>query len=142
LTDERISVTRGRIEEVQPLAAAYRADAARHGTPVEPPLPSGAVFWVARDVERQPVGYAAGQLHPERVVLGPFYVHPAHRRSGIGRRLLEEIQRWADGARIPVLEVSVAADNAAGIAFLEAAGYRPRRVLLARPEPQRPAEPR
>lgn len=126
------SVSRARLEEVQPLAAEYRRDAQHMGTTVEPPLPTGALFWLATSPDGDPMGYAAGTLSPEGLVLGPFFVRAGHRRSGVGRRLLAEIERWAAAARIPVVEVSVAADNPAGVAFLEAAGYRARRLLMAR----------
>jgi len=130
--DPHIAVDRARLEEVQPLAQEYLTDATLQGTAVEPPLPSGAVFWVARDAEKHPLGYAAGQLRPEGLVLGPFYVRPDARRLGVGIKLLHAIEGWASGARIPVVEVSVAADNPAGARFLEAAGYRTRRFLMAR----------
>lgn len=127
-----LEVSRARIEEVQPLAAEYRREARQSGTTVEPPLPTGALFWMARTADGEAVGYAAGTLHPQGLVLGPFFVRTGHRRAGVGRRLLGEIERWATGARIAVVEVSVAADNPAGVAFLEAAGYRARRLLMAR----------
>jgi GNAT superfamily N-acetyltransferase len=135
-----IRVARARLEEVQPLAAAY----AREGASVEPPLPTGALFWLATDAQRRPLGYAAGSLRPEGVVLGPVFVLPPHRRSGVARALLREIERWAEGARIPVVEVSVATDNVAGVRFLESAGYRGRRLLMAREirEPATAGEPR
>ncbi|HWH31084.1 MAG TPA: GNAT family N-acetyltransferase [Egibacteraceae bacterium] len=131
-TDGQIRVDRARLEEVQPLAAEYRRDASRQGSTVEPPLPTGAVFWVARDAAREILGYAAGQLRPEGLVLGPFYVRERARRLGVGLKLLRAIEEWATGARIPVVEVSVAADNPGGVRFLEAAGYRTRRLLMAR----------
>jgi GNAT superfamily N-acetyltransferase len=134
-TQTQIQVVRARIEEVQPLAAEYRRDAADSGTTAEPPLPTGAVFWIARSADGAPMGYAAGTLRPEGLVLGPFFVRADHRRDGVGLRLLREIERWADGARIPVVEVSVAVDNTAGVAFLERAGYGVRRLLMAREEP-------
>lgn len=127
-----LQVSRARIEEVQPLAAEYRRDAHQAGGPIEPPLPTGALFWMARSAAGVPVGYAAGTMRPDGLVLGPFFVRVGHRRSGVGRRLLTAIEHWAEGARISVVEVSVAADNAAGVAFLEAAGYRARRLLMAR----------
>lgn len=134
MSDRRgdVDVVRARLEEVQPLAAEYRRDALQSDTTVEPPLPTGALFWVARSADGGPVGYAAGTLRPEGLLLGPFFVRAGHRRGGVGKRLLEEIERWAAGARIPVVEVSVAADNPAGVAFLEAAGYRARRLLMSR----------
>lgn len=134
MRDQRsdVDVVRARLEEVQPLAAEYRRDALHNETTVEPPLPTGALFWIARAPDGGPVGYAAGTLRPEGLLLGPFFVRAGHRRAGVGQRLLEEIERWATGARIPVVEVSVAADNPAGVAFLEAAGYRARRLLMTR----------
>jgi GNAT superfamily N-acetyltransferase len=127
-----MQVARARIEEVQPLALEYKRESAAGGIQVEPPLPSGALFWLARDAERNPCGYAAGTLRPEGLVLGPVYVRADQRRSGVARRLLAEIERWATSARIPLVEVSVAIDNEAGVRFLESAGYRSRRVLMAR----------
>ena len=127
-----IRVDRARLEEVQPLAGEYRRDTSRQGSTVEPPLPTGAVFWIARGAGKEPLGYAAGQLRPEGLVLGPVYVREQARRLGVGQRLLKAIEDWASGARIPVVEVSVAADNPAGVRFLEAAGYRARRYLMAR----------
>jgi GNAT superfamily N-acetyltransferase len=131
-----VRVARARLEEVQPLAVEYRRDAAATGGTAEPPLPRGGVFWIARDSGGEPLGYAAGQLRPgEGVVLGPVFVRPTHRRRGVARKLLREIERWADSARIPVVEVSVATDNPAGLHFLESAGYQPRRILMAREDP-------
>lgn len=129
---DEITVARARIEEVQPLAAEYKREAAEGGTAVEPALPSGALFWIARGADRTDVGYAAGTLRPEGLVLGPFYVRPPHRRSGVGVQLLHAIERWATAARIPLVEVSVAYENQAGIRFLESAGYQARRVLMSR----------
>lgn len=129
---DQISVARARIEEIQRLAAEYLRESVGSGTAVEPALPSGALFWLARDADKQEMGYAAGTLRPEGLVLGPVYVRPEHRRSGVGMRLLKEIERWADGARIPLVEVSVAYDNQSGVKFLEGAGYRVRRLLMAR----------
>lgn len=131
-TQPEVEVSRARLEEVQPLAAEYRRDALEDNATVEPPLPTGALFWLARTPDGEAMGYAAGTLRPEGLVLGPFFVRSGHRRSGVGRRLLAEIERWASGARIPVVEVSVATDNPAGVAFLESAGYRARRLLMAR----------
>jgi GNAT superfamily N-acetyltransferase len=123
-----VVVSRARLEQVQPLAAAYARDGSRY----ESPLPTGALFWRADDGEGNALGYAAGTMRPEGIVLGPVFVLPEHRRSGVARALLAEIERWASDARIPIVEVSVAADNDEGIHFLESVGYRSRRLLMAR----------
>lgn len=130
MSDE-IAVARARIEEVQGLAGEYKQDAAVSGMPAEPSLPAGALFWLARSGP-QPAGYAAGTLRPEGLVLGPVFVRAAYRRAGVARKLLAEIERWATTARIPLVEVSVACENEAGVRFLESAGYRARRLLMAR----------
>lgn len=143
------AVRRARLEEVQPLAAAYRREAQRANLRLEPPLPTGAVFWIAELPDgagaaggaqtpdsaargATPIGYAAGTLRPEGLVLGPLYVDPDHRRGGVASKLLADIERWAAGASIPLVEVSVAADNADGVAFLESAGFFTRRLLMSR----------
>jgi GNAT superfamily N-acetyltransferase len=126
-----MTVDRARLEEIQPLALEYAREARAAGTLTEPALPKGALFWVARGEDAEPLGYAAGSRGPDGLTLGPVYVLPAHRRAGVGQRLLEEIERWAGD--VGIVEVSVAADNEVGISFLESVGYRTRRVLLARP---------
>lgn len=128
-----VRVVRARLEEVQPLAAEFLRNAPPAGS-VDAPLPTGALFWRATDGD-EAVGYAAGTLRPEGIILGPFFVREPYRRGGVGRALLAEIERWASGSRIPVVEVSVAADNTPGVKFLEAAGYRPRRLLMTKQDP-------
>lgn len=135
--DGQVQVTRARVGEIAPLAAEYRRDAARHGEVDDDPLPSDAMYWVARDGGDELLGYAAGTLRQEGLVLGPFFVRPQHRRSGVGRCLLDAIQRWADAQEVRLLEVAVSAGNQGGIRFLEALGYRPTRVLMARSAEQR-----
>lgn len=130
-----VEVVRARVGEVGPLAAEYRRDVSREGSTDDLPLPSDGVYWLARDARGEALGYAAGTLRPEGFVLGPFFVRPAHRRSGVGRTLLTAIQGWADTEQVPLLEVAVATGNVGGIAFLDALGYRPTRVLMARPGP-------
>lgn len=130
-----VRVRRARIEEIRPLAQRYAAESARLSTDGEPwdaPLPQGGIFWLAEDPDdRAPLGYAAGTLRPTGCVVGPVFTLPEARRRGVGDALLTAIQQWATGTRVPVVEISVAADNPGGLAFLESLGYVPRRVLLS-----------
>lgn len=131
---ERVRVARARIEEVRPLATAYRDESAAasvDGEPWDPPLPHGGIFWLARDAEATPVGYAAGTMRPSGCTVGPVYVVPEARRGRVGEALLRAVQEWAQATRVPVVEISVAHDNTTGLAFLEALGYVPRRVLMS-----------
>lgn len=129
----QVRVRRARIQEIRPLAERFARESASmssDGEPFDVPLPQGGVFWIAED-GATPVGYAAGTLRPTGCVVGPVYTEPSHRRRGVGEALLTAIQRWADGTRVPIVEISVAVDNDAGIAFLESLGYRARRTLMS-----------
>lgn len=127
-----VTVRRARIEEIRPLATEYANEQlARHGGRFDPALPQGGVFWIAEDATDGPLGYAAGTLRAEGCTIGPVFTLPSARRRGVGDALLLAIQTWAEETRVPVVEISVEADNESGRAFLEALGYRPRRVLMS-----------
>jgi GNAT superfamily N-acetyltransferase len=129
-----VHVQRARIEEIRELADEYRreqAAAATDGQPSDVPLPSGGIFWLARDADGTKLGYAAGTMRPIGCQIGPVFTRASARRRGVGEALLTAIQRWASDTRVPVVEISVAADNPGGQAFLESLGYVPRRVLMS-----------
>jgi GNAT superfamily N-acetyltransferase len=129
--EHTVRIRRARIEEIRPLAESYAREAARGVRGArDVPMPQGGIFWIADDAG-EPVGYAAGTLRPTGCVVGPVYTVPSHRRLGIGEALLTEIQRWASGTRVPIVEISVAVDNTEGRAFLESLGYVPRRTLMS-----------
>jgi len=127
-----ITVRRARIEEIRPLAVEYRTeqDSDPEALP-DPPLPQGGIFWLATDEDGTPLGYAAGTLRPAGCTIGPVFARPGARRRGAGEALINAIQSWAEDTRVPVVEISVAADNHRGQRFLEALGYQPRRILMS-----------
>jgi GNAT superfamily N-acetyltransferase len=128
-----VAVRRARIEEIRPLAAEYKHEhEAVFGEPTLPPLPQGGIFWLAVDDDNnETLGYAAGTLRPAGCTIGPVFTRRHARRRGVGEAMVAEIQQWAADTRVPVVEVSVAADNDAGIAFLRSLGYQPRRLLMS-----------
>jgi len=130
-----IRVQRARIEEIRGLADRYRDESSSRsadGRPWDPPIPQGGIFWQAVDTDRdEPVGYAAGTLRQAGMTVGPVFAVPEARRQGVGAQLVDAIQAWASSTRVPVVEISVAADNPDGQAFLERLGYRPRRILMS-----------
>lgn len=132
-TPAGVEVRRARIEEIRPLAIEYRTEQeSLFGGPGNPPLPQGGIFWLAvdRDDDR-PLGYAAGTLRPTGCTVGPIFTRAEARRRGVGEALLLGIQEWAEQTRVPVVEISVAADNEGGQRFLESLGYIPHRVLMS-----------
>ncbi len=129
-----IAVQRARIEEIREMSEEYRdeaSNASSDGLPWDAPIPQGGIFWVARDQDGNDVGYAAGTMRPTGCTVGPVYVRDSARRLGVGRHLLVSIQEWAGATRVPVVEITVAADNPLGQQFLEALGYQPRRILMS-----------
>jgi GNAT superfamily N-acetyltransferase len=132
-----VVVRRARLEEIRPLAAEYLAEQEeRFGRPTSPPLPLGGVFWLAEDeTSGDPLGYAAGTLRPEGCTIGPIFTRIIGRRRGTGGALLGAIETWAEDTGVPVVEVAVNGENAGGVAFLTAAGYRPGRVFMVREHP-------
>lgn len=131
-SEEGMRIRRARIEEIRPLAQEYREEQDRDPEALpEPALPQGGIFWLAVDADGTPLGYAAGTLRPSGCTIGPVFARGQARRRGVGEALITAVQDWARDTRVPVVEISVAADNAAGRAFLEALGYRPRRVLMS-----------
>ena len=129
-----IEVQRARIEEIRGLADRYRTESSSRsadGRPWDPPVPQGGIFWKAVDTDQgEIVGYAAGTLRPAGMTVGPIFAIPESRRQGVGAGLLQAIQAWAASTRVPVVEISVSADNPDGQSFLEQLGYRPRRILM------------
>lgn len=130
-----VVVRRARIEEVRDLAERYRTESSSRsadGRPWDPPIPQGGIFWQAVDDEtREPLGYIAGTLRPSGMTVGPVYAVPEARRRGVGAAMVDALQSWAAATRVPVVEISVAADNPEGQAFLQDLGYRPRRILMS-----------
>jgi GNAT superfamily N-acetyltransferase len=127
-----VEVRRARIEEIRPLAEEYHHEQSSvFGAPTDAPLPHGGIFWLATDTDsKEPLGYAAGTLRATGCTIGPVFTRSTARRRGVGGALLLTIQQWAKDTRVPIVEISVNAQNPDGQAFLESLGYRPRRVLM------------
>jgi GNAT superfamily N-acetyltransferase len=127
-----VEVRRARIEEIRPLAEEYHHEQSSvFGAPTDAPLPHGGIFWLATDASSGDLlGYAAGTLRATGCTIGPVFTRSTARRRGVGGALLLTIQQWATDTRVPIVEISVNAENPDGQAFLESLGYRPRRVLM------------
>ncbi|MDQ3931908.1 MAG: GNAT family N-acetyltransferase [Actinomycetota bacterium] len=132
---EQVRARRARIEEIRELAREYEHESASLSSDKHPssaPIPEGGIFWVAEGASGDStLGYAAGSLRPEGLTVGPVYVRPRERRRGVGQALLQAIQRWARETGIPVVEVSVPANDEVGLSLLKSAGYVPRRILFS-----------
>jgi ribosomal protein S18 acetylase RimI-like enzyme len=78
--------------------------------------------------EREPVGLVAAYRDDKESSVFhvvAMWVAPDLRRTGIGRRLLGEIEDWISSSRGSCVQLSVADRALAAISLYESAGYRP-----------------
>jgi ribosomal-protein-alanine N-acetyltransferase len=83
---------------------------------------------VAR-LEGRILGFAAMRFLDDDAHLLLLGVVPAHQRSGLGRQLLEWLEKCADTAGITRIQLQVRADNMRARAFYRKLGYREVRRL-------------
>ena len=84
-----------------------------------------SVFYIALD-EGTPCGMIAGkadEIAPGRAWVLSMWVAPAQRRSGLGARLMNEVERWAQGLRICELHLHVTSNNSTAQSFYEKCGF-------------------
>jgi ribosomal-protein-alanine N-acetyltransferase len=82
-----------------------------------------SVVAIAR-VRNQLAGFAIMQYGDTTAHLNLLAVEPAHRRSGIGRRLVQWLEQSAIVAGTFTVNLELRADNAVANRFYEALGYR------------------
>jgi ribosomal-protein-alanine N-acetyltransferase len=74
-------------------------------------------------------GFAIMRYGPEEAHLDLLAVHPAYRRAGVGRRLIEWLEQAALVAGVSIIYLEVRADNRIAQRFYRELGYRPVRKL-------------
>ena len=103
------SIQGARAEHLTLLPAIERAAAAQFPDDViTPEVRAGVVpreemeaaladrrLWVATDVNGDAVGFAIAMQLAGAAFLREIDVHPDHQRQGLGRRLIQEVERWA-----------------------------------------------
>ncbi len=84
-----------------------------------------SVFYIAMD-EGAPCGMIAGkfdEIAPRRAWVLSMWVAAAHRRSGLGARLMDEVERWAQNLAICELYLHVTSNNSTAQNFYEKCGF-------------------
>jgi [ribosomal protein S18]-alanine N-acetyltransferase len=79
--------------------------------------------------QRELAGFAIMHYGEHTAHLALLAVHPAHRRRGLGTRLLGWLERCAVTAGIGRIRLEARADNPAAVAFYRGLGYEPSGVL-------------
>ncbi len=78
---------------------------------------------------KQIVGFILAEENPPLAHIITLDVAPGKRRSGLGSRLLEEIEKHFQFNEVHSVLLETAVDNESGIAFWEHHGYRTEAVL-------------
>jgi GNAT superfamily N-acetyltransferase len=84
-----------------------------------------SVFYIAMD-GGAPCGMIAGkfdEIAPRRAWVLSMWVAPAHRRAGLGARLMQEVERWAQSLSICELHLHVTSNNSTAENFYERCGF-------------------
>ena len=77
------------------------------------------------DEESTVVGFASAErTWADEVELHTIYVHPDRGGEGVGAALLDEVAAWARAEGADRIACGVLADNAVGVGFFEAVGFR------------------
>ena len=66
------------------------------------------------------------------VRIGDLYVAPSHRRSGVGRSLVQAMPSWAKAAGHPRAEVGTLTADARAVAFWRSMGFGDWQISLSR----------
>ncbi|MFI5693108.1 GNAT family N-acetyltransferase [Kribbella sp. NPDC051586] len=63
-------------------------------------------LWVSADDADRPTGFVLVELVDGAAHIEQISVHPEHQGRGIGRQLIEHVERWAAGQGMPALTLS------------------------------------
>ena len=74
-------------------------------------------------VDGQVVGTVMAGYDGHRGWVNYLAVHPGHRKGGVGRRLMLDVERLLQAMGCPKLNLQVRGDNATALGFYEAIGY-------------------
>ncbi len=90
------------------------------------------VLFVARNGDREPVGYCAATVQGGSGEVDSLFVHPEERGRGLGERLLTSALDWLDEQACETVRILVAAGNEEVIDFYGRHGFAPRFTVLER----------
>ncbi|MGC4942060.1 GNAT family N-acetyltransferase [Kribbella sp. DT2] len=81
--------------------------------------------WVTVDAGNQPVGYILAKVVDGAAHIEQVTVHPDHQRQGLGRALIETVDRWAAEQQLPALTLSTFRDVAWNAPYYAGLGFVP-----------------
>ncbi len=87
-----------------------------------------AIF-AARD-DKALIGYCIASVKDGTGEIDSIYIRPAHRKTGIGDRLMEKAEHWLTLQNINKIHISVAQGNEEAFGFYSCHGYHHRFSVL------------
>lgn len=128
--DREVRLTRGTSDDpvvTELLAAAADELASRYRGPDAPRFPADpAARFVIATVDGAGAGCGAIQpIDDQTVELKWMYVRPAHRGTGIARRILAALEDLAAGSHYSLIRLETGTRQPEAIRLYESAGYRP-----------------
>jgi putative acetyltransferase len=112
------------IAELEDHLSQFYPIESRHGFSVEKLLREGVAFFIIRH-DDIPAGCGGIQLvGADYAELKRMYVHPTHRRQGLGQRLLQHLETYARQRDIPRLRLETGIHQQAAIALYQRMGFR------------------
>jgi ribosomal protein S18 acetylase RimI-like enzyme len=134
LNDHLADNGRGETAYFQPLSRAEsrfpadKADAFRNGMQVGVGMPGWRRVWVARAADGSIAGHIDLRAHAERYtahrcLLG-MGVDRAHRKAGLGGRLVAHAAQWAQASGLQWIDLQVLSVNAPAIALYQRSGFQ------------------
>jgi ribosomal protein S18 acetylase RimI-like enzyme len=107
--------------------------------------PDRDVF-VAEGADREVLGFVTVSLGQHwagdtDVYIGELVVHPEAEGRGVGRKLVQRVERWARERGHATVTLETGAANVAARRFYQALGFREEEVRLSKPRQGDPASP-
>ena len=114
---------RALIDELEAHLASFYPRESRHGYSVDKLIARGVAFFVLR-AETAPAACGGIELFGTAYgELKRMYVRPQYRGRGFGRRMLQELARYARGRGVTLLRLETGIHQRAAIGLYEKAGF-------------------
>jgi GNAT superfamily N-acetyltransferase len=120
------------VRDIEKAAGVRFADVGMPEISAHDPMPAAELVeyadagraWVATDDDDVPVGYVVVDLVDDAAHVEQLAVHPDHQGVGLGRALIDEVERWARDAGLAALTLTTFSEVPWNRPLYEHLGFR------------------